>query len=132
MEQDYFSKRELVVEPVCFALSPEIGTALPTGDVRFGASIAYSVVLSTQSRDPGQLRVFIVESETPDNYLSSFAVLRDSGITTLADLRGKSVASFPGSTARAFGAMVLEKHGLRPGSDLEFFEFDAASHLAAT
>ena len=42
MEQDYFSKRELVVEPVCFASSPEIGTALLTGDVHFGGLLPKS------------------------------------------------------------------------------------------
>src|SRR5256885_268598 len=70
-DQGFFDKRGVKVELKRFASSPEIGTALVTGDVQVGASIAYSVVLSIESRDSGKLKVFIVDSETPENYLSS-------------------------------------------------------------
>jgi NitT/TauT family transport system substrate-binding protein len=130
-DQGFFQKRGVSVELVRFATSPAIGTALVTNDVQFGASIAYSVVLSTESRDPGILKVFVVDSETPENYLSSFVVLPTSGIKTIQDLKGKRVASFPGPTAVTFGKMVLEKAGLDPARDLQFFELDSALHLDA-
>jgi NitT/TauT family transport system substrate-binding protein len=130
-EKGFFDKRGVQVELIRFASSPEIGTALLTGDLQFGASIAYSVVLSTESRDPDRLKVFIVDSETPENYLSSFVVLANSGIKSLNDLKGKKVGSFPGPTAVTFGKMVLEKAGINPERDLQFVELDSASHLSA-
>jgi NitT/TauT family transport system substrate-binding protein len=130
-DQGFFDKRGVKVELKRFASSPEIGTALVSGDVQVGASIAYSVVLSTESRDPGKLKVFIVDSETPENYLSSFVVLTNSGIKTIADLKGKKLASFPGPTAVTFCKMVLEKFGLNPSTDLQFVELEVGSHLAA-
>src|SRR5205085_3119486 len=98
-DKGFFEKRGVQVELVRFASSPEIGTALVTNNVEVGASIAYSVVLGSESRDPNKLKVFLVDSETPENYLDSFVVLRDSGIKLLADLKGKKLASFPGPTA---------------------------------
>jgi len=131
VEQGFFEKRGVRVELIRFASSPEIGTALLTGDVQAGASIAYSVVLGKESRDPGRMKVFIVDSETPKDYLSSFVALKESGIKSIEDLRGKKVASFPGPTAVTFGKMVLEKHGLNPDKDLTFIELDVGSHLSA-
>ena len=130
-ENGYFEKRGLDVQLNRFASSPEIGTALINGDIQFGASVAYSVILSTESRDPGKLKVVIVDSETPENYLSSFVALAGSGINTIADLKGKKVGSFPGPEAMTFGKLVLEKYGLNPTNDLQFFSLDSASHLSA-
>lgn len=130
-DKGFFEQRGVSVELVRFSSSPDIGTALVTNDVQIGASIAYSVALSTESRDPGRLKVFIVDSETPENYLSSFVVLPKSGIKSLQDLRGKKIGSFPGPTAVTFGKMVLEKAGLNPETDLQFVEIDVATHLSA-
>ena len=130
-DQGFFDKRGVKVELKRFASSPEIGTALVSGDVQVGASIAYSVVLSIESRDPGKLKVFIVDSETPENYLSSFVALPNSGIKTVADLKGKKLASFPGPTAVTFCKMVLEKFGLNPSTDLQIVELEVGSHLSA-
>lgn len=130
-DQGFFAKRGVKVELKRFASSPEIGTALISGDVQVGASVAYSVVLSTESRDPGKLRVFIVDSETPENYLSSFVVLANSGIKTMADLKGKKLASFPGPTAVTFCKMVLEKFGLNPSTDLQIVELEVGTQLLA-
>src|SRR5258706_3549189 len=130
-DQGFFDKRGVKVELKRFASSPEIGTALVSGDLQVEASIAYSVVLSTESRDPVKLIVFIVDSETPENYLSSFVVLTNSGIKTLGDLKGKKLASFPGPTAVTFCKMVLEKFGLNPSTDLQFVELEVGSHLSA-
>ena len=130
-DRGFFELHGVDVELVRFSSSAQIGIALVTGSVDFGASIAYSVLLSTESRDPGQLKVFLVDSENPDNYLSSFVVLSDSGISSLADLRGKRIGSFPGPTAGTFGKMVLETAGLNPDTDVVWEDIEIAFHLSA-
>src|SRR4051812_1896617 len=47
--EGFFSRHGVNVELVRFAASPEIGTALTSGAVDMGASIAFSVVLSNES-----------------------------------------------------------------------------------
>ena len=130
-EKGFFQQRGVRVELVRFASSPDIGTALTTGDIQFGASIAYSVALSNESRDPGKLRIFIVDSETPENYLSSIVVPRHSPIRSIEDLKGKKIGSFPGPTAMTFCKLVLEKHGLTAGTNVDVVELEVASHLSA-
>jgi ABC-type nitrate/sulfonate/bicarbonate transport system substrate-binding protein len=130
-ERGFFEQRGVKVDLRRFAASPEIGTALVSNDVQVGASVAYSVILSTESRDPGAIKIFIVDSETPENYLSSFVVSKGSSIKVIEDLRGKKLGIFPGPTSRTFCEMVLEKHGLDPKGDLEIVEIDVASHISA-
>jgi len=130
-EQGFFQKRGINVELVRFASSPDIGTSLVSGDIQAGASLAYAVALSTEVRDPQKLKVFLVDSETPENYLSSFVVLPNSGITSIKDLKGKKLASFPGPTAVTFCKMILEKYGLNPGQDVQIVELDSGTHISA-
>jgi ABC-type nitrate/sulfonate/bicarbonate transport system substrate-binding protein len=131
-EEGLFNKQGLQVELHRFAKSPEIGDALANGQVDFAASIAFANMLINESRDPGNLKAFIIDSETPENYLSSFVVLADSGITTLEDLRGKVVGTFPGPTAETFCKMILAKHGIDASKDLkQFVPLDIGMHLDA-
>ena len=48
-EEGFFKRHGVETELVRFAASPEIGTALTTGGVNVGASIAFSVALSNES-----------------------------------------------------------------------------------
>jgi ABC-type nitrate/sulfonate/bicarbonate transport system substrate-binding protein len=130
-EGGIFHQYGIEVELKRFESSPDIGTALLTKDVEFGASIAYSVVLSTESRDPGRFRVFLVDSEDSVNYLSSIVIPKGSPIRNVADLRGKKIGFFPGPTAKVFGSMVLEKFGINPANDVTVIELAVDTHLSA-
>ena len=130
-EQGFFDKRGLSVDLKRFESSPDMGTALLTGKIDAAASIATSVALSTESRDPGKLKVFLVDAENKDNYLSSFVVLKTAGITNLAGLKGKKIGAFPGPSAATFGKMVLEKNGLNPDKDVIWTELPSATQLTA-
>ena len=130
-ESGLFAKHHVNVELTRFAASPDMGTALANGKLDIAASIATAVLLSSESRDPGKLKAFIVDSETPENYLSSIVVMPVSGIKSLDDLRGKKLGSFPGPTAVTFCKLVLEKAGLNPDKDLSIIELPVQSHLAA-
>jgi NitT/TauT family transport system substrate-binding protein len=131
VERGYFDQNQVRYESIRFAKSPEIGEAMAQDKIQVGASIALSVVLSSESRDPGKFRLFIVDSENKQDYLSSIVVLKKSGIRSVAELRNKKIASFPGPQALTFCKLVLEKEGLRPGEDVSVTELDADSHLSA-
>ena len=130
-ENGFFDKRGVQVELERFASSPDLGKAFDAGDVQVGASIAYSVALQTEIKNPDKFKAFIVDSETPENYLSSIVVLKTSNIKSVQDLRGKKLASFPGPTAVTFLKLVLEKFGLNPERDVDIKELEIGSHIAA-
>jgi len=129
-QQNLFAKHGVRAELQRFAQSAEIGDALQTGDVQFGASVAYSVVLANESRDPNRLKVFMIDAETKDNYLSSIVVPAGSPVRQVADLRGKTVVSFPGKTAVGFFRRVLQANGVPPSS-VTVQELPITSHLDA-
>ncbi len=130
-EYGFFDKNNVNVELVRFESSPEIGTALTNNNIQVGASIATSVALTTESRDPNKLKIFLIDAENRTNYLSSFVVLINSGIDSIADLKGKIIGSFPGPTALTFGELVLEKFGLKKGKDYNLIEIPVGSHLSS-
>lgn len=129
-QRNLFAKHGVRAELHRFAASAEIGDALQVGDVQFGASIAYSVVLANESRDPNRLKVFMIDAETKDNYLSSIVVPATSPIKRIADLNGKTVVSFPGKTAVGFFMRVLQANGVDPSS-VTIQELPITSHLDA-
>lgn len=130
-ENGFFEKNNVSAELVRFESSPEIGTALTNNKIAVGASIATSVALTIESRDPDKIKIFLVDAENRDNYLSSFVVLKNSGIDSVQDLRGKVIGSFPGPTALTFGELVLENFGLKKGADYNIIEIAIGTHLSA-
>lgn len=131
IEKGYFEKRGVTVEPIRFESSPLMGTALLNNEVHAIASIASSVAFSIESRDPGRFRIFIVDAESPKQYLSALVTMPKSQIKRVADLRGKRVAIFPGPTASTFFNLVFKKHGLDPKSDMTVVELAASLHVQA-
>jgi NitT/TauT family transport system substrate-binding protein len=129
-ERGFFEKHGVRADLHRFGKSPEIADALNTGEIQFGASIAYASVLATESRDPGRLKIFIADAENPEAYLSSIVIPKDSTITGVSDLVGKTIVSFPGPTAVTFLKLVLKKNGVDPAS-VTIQELDISLHIDA-
>lgn len=130
-EKGLFSRRGLDVEMVRFESSPLMGTAFVNKSLDAAASIAATVAFSTETRDPGRFRIFMVDANTPEAPLSAMLTLPSSGITRVEDLRKKKVGIFPGSNAALVFGLVLKKHGLDPKKDLTLVELPAGSQLQA-
>jgi NitT/TauT family transport system substrate-binding protein len=131
LDNGYFEERGINVTPVRFESSPNMGTSFVNGDVDFVASIATSVALSTESRDPGRFKVFIVDAESKEEYLSALVSMPSSGIDNVEDLRGKTVGIFPGPTAVTFFRLLFAKYGLDPDVDLSLVELPPGQHVQA-
>lgn len=130
-DRGLFARHGVEVELIELATSPLQGTALVTGKTDVAISISYAVALAIESRDPGLFRVFVVDAETPENPLSAMVAMPGSRIARVEDLRGKTVASFPGPTALTFFGLVMKKHGVDPASDARVTELAPALHCQA-
>ena len=129
-EKGFFANRGIDVSLHRSESSPDMGASIITGRIDAGASIATSSALAIESRDPGKFNIFLVDAETPTDYLSSLVVRGDDTIKDVIDLKGKKVASFPGPTAQLFGPLALEKLGLER-SQYEIIELPIGSHISA-
>jgi len=114
--ENEFTKYGVKIKLVPFESSPDMAAALTANQIDAIGSIATSSALTVESRDPGRFEVFMVDSETPDNYLSSLVVAEDSTIKNVTDLSGKMIGSFPGPTAKVFAPLALAKLGLPQGN----------------
>jgi NitT/TauT family transport system substrate-binding protein len=130
-EQGYFTKHGVAVEMIRFESSPLMGTAFVNNSLDVAASISTTVALSTESRDPGKFRIFMVDANTPEAPLSAMLTMPDSGISRVEDLRNKKVGIFPGSNAALVFGLVFKKHGLDPKKDMTLVELPQSSQLQA-
>ena len=130
VEEGMLKDAKVNVEPIPFQSSPDMGAALISGKIDAVASIATSSALALETRDPGKFQIFLVDAETPEAYLSSLVVPKDSEVKSVDDLRDKTIGSFPGPTAKLFGPLALKRLGLAR-SDYKIVELPIGSHNAA-
>jgi sulfonate transport system substrate-binding protein len=112
-------------EGVHFQGTPPMITALATGDLQIGL-LGYSALgLAIQNAGMSDLR--IIADEIRDGargyYTNSFVVANDSGIKTVADLKGKVIATnAAGSSVDIAVRAMLAKAGLDDKKDVTIVE----------
>ncbi|MDB5405579.1 MAG: transporter substrate-binding protein [Rhodospirillales bacterium] len=120
-------------EAVRFQGTPPMITALATGDLEI-ALLAYSTLgLAVQNAGLDDIR--IIADEAPDGvpgyFTMNFMVLNDSGIKTVADLKGKVIATnSAGSGVDIAARSMLAKAGLDDKKDLTIVETGFANMKA--
>jgi NitT/TauT family transport system substrate-binding protein len=117
--------KSYVMEAVRFQGTPPMITALASGELEI-ANLAYSTLgIAIQNAGIGDLRVISdgFRDGVPGHFSNQFFVRKDSGIKTIADLKGKVLAT------NVLGAGVdiamkagLKKHGLIDKRDFTVIE----------
>jgi len=114
-----------VMEPVRFQGSPQMMTALATGELEISLLAFSSFSLGVQNAGMNDMRIIAdeVRDGAGDYYSHEFMVRADSPIKTVIDLKGKVLAT------NAVGAAVdiamraeLVNHGLDPKKDVTVVE----------
>ncbi|MGZ4160801.1 MAG: ABC transporter substrate-binding protein [Neobacillus sp.] len=127
-----FEKEKVRINLVSFASSPAMVSAFESADIQV-APVATASALSLESLDPGKFKVFALSSETVDNYLTAIVSLPKNtpNINSISDLRGKTIALFPGPAARVLFSLVFKKYGLVPDRDIILKELTPPLQLQA-
>lgn len=109
-----------VLEPVRFASSPTVITALANGELDLGNLAFSTLALAIENAGMQDLRVIadLFQDGVGDHYTNEFFVLRDGGAATVEDLKGKAIAT-PGIGGAIDIAMrvTLRRHGLEDKRD---------------
>lgn len=115
IEKGYFRESGVDVTLTRFTSSNELGTAMASGKVDVAAGTALNVMfdIGTVSGKHDFLFVINPYSNTPGHVTDHLIVPTKSRVRNLSQLRGKRVASFPGSVNRIFTQLILEKHGVK-------------------
>ncbi|WP_416904928.1 ABC transporter substrate-binding protein [Micromonospora echinospora] len=105
-ERGYFAEQGLDVEAVPFQTGISLSNALTGGSVDVG--VMGAVIANFPAR--GQGKVFLLNNLEAN--IQQIWAAPDSGITSVADLRGKKVATTTGTAAHLLLHVALKRNGL--------------------
>ncbi|MDB5815517.1 MAG: transporter substrate-binding protein [Rhodocyclales bacterium] len=129
IEKGYFKEAGLDVEPLKFASAQQVMEAMLSGRAEGSSNGTASAVLAIgEIAQPGLFKIFCTNPTNAKYILDEFIVAKDSPIKTLADLKGKRVASGPGIQNVTLAKVMLERAG---AGTVAVSELPIGQHVAA-
>ena len=129
IEKGYFKEAGLDVEPLKFASAQQVMEAMLSGRGEGSANGTASAVLAIgEIAQPGLFKIFCTNPTNAKYVLDEFIVAKDSPVKTLADLKGKKVASGPGIQNVTLAKVMLERAG---AGAVSVQELPIGQHVAA-
>jgi NitT/TauT family transport system substrate-binding protein len=110
LDNGYFKEQGLEVEPVKFETSNQAVNALLAGDIDGTSIMGLAVLLAVEEKHPAQFKIFEMTAAEKDTTVHRIIARKDSSISTLSDLEGKTIAAFPGLQMKVFAELVLGNH----------------------
>ena len=111
-----FLPKDVQVELVYFASSLDIEKAVVNGNMDFGEYGTTAALIAGAQGDP---QVLIGDAARKG---AAIVVKADSPIKTIADLRGKKIANFPGALQDVLLRAKLKQAGLDPNKDVQLIK----------
>ena len=129
VEKGYFKELGLDVEPLKFAGAQQVMEAMLAGRSDGSSNGTGSGNLGVgEIASPGLFKIIATNPSNAKYVLDEFLVPKDSPAKTIADLKGKRVASGPGIQNRTLALAVLERAG---ATGTPVTELPIGQHVAA-
>jgi NitT/TauT family transport system substrate-binding protein len=129
VDKGYFKEAGLDVEPLKFASAQQVIEAILAGRAEGSANGTASAALGLgEIAQPGLLKIFCSNPTNQKYVLDEFLVAKDSPIKSIAELKGKRVASGPGVQNVVLAKTVLERAG---AGSMSVTELPIGQHVAA-
>lgn len=129
IEKGYFKEAGLDVEPLKFASAQQVMEAMLAGRAEGSSNGTAAAVLAIgEIAQPGLLKIFCTNPTNAKFVLDEFVVAKDSPYKSVADLKGKRVASGPGIQNVTLAKVMLERGG---AGKIAVKELPIGQHVAA-
>ncbi len=129
IEKGWFKDAGLDVEPLKFASAQQVMEAMLSGRAEGSANGTASAVLAIgEIAQPGLFKIFCTNPTNAKYVLDEFIVAKDSPIRSLAELKGRRVASGPGIQNVTLAKVMLERAGAGP---MAVTELPIGQHVAS-
>ena len=129
VEKGYFKEAGLDVEPLKFAGAQQVMEAMLSGRSDGSANGTGSANLAIgEIAQPGLFKIFCTNPSNAKFVLDEFITAKDGPIRTMADLKGKRVASGPGIQNMTLCKTMLERAG---ATGATVSELPIGQHVAA-
>jgi NitT/TauT family transport system substrate-binding protein len=128
-KKGYFKEAGLDVEVVKFASANQVAESLIAGRLQgTGNGVASGALGLSEIASPGLFKIIAANPSNVDHKLEQIIVAKDSPIQSIADLKGKKIASGPGAQNLAIAQAILAKAGV---SDPQVQQLEIRQHVAA-
>ena len=129
VEKGYFKEAGLDVEAIKFAGAQQVMEAMLAGRSDGSSNGTGSANLAIgEIAQPGLFKIFATNPSNAKFVLDEFIVPKDSPVKTMADLKGKKVASGPGIQNVTLAKTMLERAG---ATGATVIELPIGQHVAA-
>jgi NitT/TauT family transport system substrate-binding protein len=129
LEKGYFKEAGLEVEPLKFASASQVMEAMLSGRAEGSANGTAAAALAIgEIAQPGLFKIFCTNPTNAKFVLDEFVVAKDSPYKSVADLKGKRVASGPGIQNVTLAKVMLERGG---AGNVAVRELPIGQHVAA-
>lgn len=115
---DKFAEEGEIVEVKPFTNPGDMKTALLSGDLDFTGTTWVTAIMAASKGEPVKVVATMTEK------CSALVVGKDSGIESVADLKGKNIAYVPGTIHHILLLETLTKAGLNPNEDVTLQKID--------
>ena len=113
LEKGFFKEAGLNVEGAKFASAQQVAEAMVAGRIQGSANGTASAALAlAEITSPGLFKIICSNPSNHNLVLDEFVVAKDSPIKSIAELKGKKVASGPGIQNVTLAKIMLEKNGI--------------------
>lgn len=132
LEEGYFEEAGFNIELSRFSSSNELANAGTAGrlDAMMPCALNVHFDIGIVSGTHHQLFGVNMYSDQAPHIVDYLLVRPDAGITSVADLKGKRIAAFPGSVTKIFVEGILRDHGVEP-SEYTYIEMGPGNWQAA-
>jgi NitT/TauT family transport system substrate-binding protein len=129
LERGFFKEAGLNVEGAKFASAQQVAEAMIAGRIQGSANGTASAALGlAEISSPGLFKIICSNPSNHKLVLDQILVPKDSPIKSIAELKGKKVASGPGIQNVTLAKLILEKNGIVNPSVIEL---PVGQHVAA-
>jgi NitT/TauT family transport system substrate-binding protein len=130
IESGLFEEAGLTVEVTRFDSANLAVEALAAGRIDATSVVADLPWLALSQRAPDTFRFYATSVLDTDIRMDAILASPGSGVATIADLNGRTLATFPGSQLRSFAEVILSRSGVSPSS-VQLVEMAPGNQLAA-
>ena len=128
--QGYFKENNIEPETIRLMGGPPNVAALITNQIEVSAVLVTLEGLNANIKKPGVAMYFAMHSQNAEYRMEQFIARTGSGITKLADFKGKKLMSAPGPANLNTAKGILAKVGLKDG-DYTIDQLDMGQHVNA-
>jgi NitT/TauT family transport system substrate-binding protein len=129
-EKGFFAEEGLKYEATPIATSNQLIDGLAAGNLDVFPESSAVPVLAVELQSPGRMKVFSVSAITKKAPFDAILVKENSPITKLADLAGKRIGTFPGTTSSSLLKKYLTDNNVDV-SKILFLPMPAPNQLTA-